>query len=149
MGSLSRTLGWTLLIVAISVGASFVSRWTSSTTPNSQPTSSDLAEYLAEYKRRHQFPIQLQDGVELYDATSQGTTLALHYRLDIDPQPHERGQFDQFALGERASLAQSVCHTDELEGQLLRQGFSVRHLYYSSDMDRLGEVTVWPDDCEP
>ena len=149
MGSLARTLVWTIVIIAISAGASLFRQCNAERSANRQPTPGDLAEYLVEYKRQHQFPIQLQEGVELYDATSQGTTLALHYRLAIDPQPHERSQLDQFALEERASLAQSVCHTDELEGLLLRQGFSVRHLYYSSDMDRLGEVTVWPDDCEP
>ena len=123
MGSLSRTLGWTIVIIAISAGASLVRQWGVQETR--QPTPDDLAEYLAEYKAQHKFPIQMQDGVELHDATSLGTTLTLHYRLDVDPSPTERGQFDQFALEERGTLIQTACHTEDLEGYLLRQGFSV------------------------
>ena len=149
MGSLSRTLGWTIVIIAISVGASLVRQWGTDTDSNRQPTPSDLANYLVEYKAQHQFPIQIQDGVEVQDATSSGTTLTLHYRLDVDPSPDERSQFTDFTLNERDTLIKGTCHTQDLEGILLRQGFNVRYRFYSSDMDPLGDLTVWPDNCGP
>ena len=147
MGSLSRTLGWTIVIIAISVGASLVRQWGIQETH--QPTPDDLANYLVEYKAQHQFPIQIQDGVEVQDATSSGTTLTLHYRLDVDPNPDERSQFTEFTLDERGTLIKGTCHTQDLEGILLRQGFNVRYRFYSRDMDPLGDLTVWPDDCGP